>query len=103
MAFVEPGYGTFAGHLTERFVVRRQGAAPVTVRLTTVDGEDPAGRAGYGAFTVTFEGPATDPLPQGSYEFENDDAGRFLLFIVPVGRTADVVEYEAVFTTAPAP
>ncbi len=102
-AFVDPGYDTFAGHLGQPFTVRREGGPPVTLQLTTVDGERPAGPSDAHSFSVTFQGPASDPLPQGTYEFENPDAGRFLLFIVPVGRAGETTEYEAVFTRLATP
>jgi hypothetical protein len=37
-------------------------------------------------------------LPQATYRFEHETIGAFDLFIVPVGRTAQGVSYEAVFS-----
>ena len=53
--------------------------------------------AGYESFSLLFLGPADRLLPQGSYAFECEQVGRFDLFIVPIGRDASGVRYEATF------
>jgi hypothetical protein len=49
-------------------------------------------------FTLVFLGPPSFVLPQAIYPFEHDDIGRFEIFIVPIGRTAQGVSYEVVFS-----
>jgi hypothetical protein len=36
-------------------------------------------------------------LPQRIYGFENESVGRFDLFIVPIGRGAEGIRYQAAF------
>ncbi len=49
-------------------------------------------------FSLVFRGPPDPVLPQRIYRFEHHDLGAFEIFVVPVGRDADGVRYEAVFT-----
>jgi hypothetical protein len=49
-------------------------------------------------FTLTFVGPPELVLPQRIYRFEHETLGNAEIFIVPVGRTARGVTYEAVFS-----
>jgi hypothetical protein len=49
-------------------------------------------------FSLLFLGPPSFVLPQATYRFEHETIGAFDLFIVPVGRTAQGVSYEAVFS-----
>ena len=48
-------------------------------------------------FVVLFRGPVAPILPQATYPFEHPVLPPLEVFIVPVGRTAAGVEYEAVF------
>lgn len=48
-------------------------------------------------FSLLFQGPQTHFLPQMTYRVEHDRLGEFALFLVPVGRTPDGFQYEAVF------
>jgi hypothetical protein len=49
-------------------------------------------------FSLTFRGPGEPQLEQRTYPVSHPALGTFELFIVPVGRDADGVYYEAVFT-----
>jgi hypothetical protein len=49
-------------------------------------------------FSLVFVGPPTVVLPQRIYRLEHDRLGTLEIFIVPVGRTAEGVRYEAVFS-----
>lgn len=49
-------------------------------------------------FALVFRGPATPVLPQATYPFAHPLAGSMEIFIVPVGRAADGIDYEAIFT-----
>lgn len=51
----------------------------------------------FESFSLVFVGPADRLLEQRSYPFESDLAGRFELFIVPVGRDPQGIKYEAAF------
>jgi len=59
----------------------------------------PAGamRDTYENFALLFRGPADRALPQRTYAFESAVLGRFDLFIVPVGRDAGGMHYQATF------
>jgi len=47
-------------------------------------------------FSLVFTGPSAPLLPQGTYRFEHGPEG-FDLFMVPVGRGPDTIQYEVVF------
>lgn len=50
------------------------------------------------AFSIFFRGPADAPLPQRMYPLMGETEDFPNLFLVPIGRTKDGYEYEAVFT-----
>jgi hypothetical protein len=52
-------------------------------------------------FSLVFSAPHDSPLWQGLYQFEHDALGEFALFIVPVGRGEQGVDFEAVFNRLP--
>ena len=47
-------------------------------------------------FSLLFEGPAP-VLPQRLYHFQHDAMGQQVIFIVPIAKTGDGFQYEAVF------
>lgn len=49
-------------------------------------------------FSLGFLGPPNVVLPQAIYRFEHPGIGAFEIFIVPIGRSAQGVSYEAVFS-----
>jgi hypothetical protein len=48
-------------------------------------------------FIVVFRGPVDPILPQRIYRLEHSTLGVLEIFLVPIGRDADGVRYEAVF------
>jgi hypothetical protein len=48
-------------------------------------------------FSLIFRGPAQPLLPQRIYSFDFGELGRSDIFIVPIGRDAIGMRYEAVF------
>ena len=48
-------------------------------------------------FAIVFRGPREPLLNQGSYRFEHDERGDFILFIVPLRQDDDGAFYEACF------
>jgi hypothetical protein len=48
-------------------------------------------------FSLFFRGPAEPLLPQHTYRLDHETMGSLDLFLVPVGRDQDGVEYEAAF------
>jgi hypothetical protein len=52
---------------------------------------------GQERFAIVFRGPRQPLINQGSYRFEHDEMGDFILFIVPVRQDDDCTFYEACF------
>ncbi len=48
-------------------------------------------------FALTFEGPRSPLLPQGTYEIEHTDTGKLHLFLSPFRQDAECTLYEVVF------
>ena len=48
-------------------------------------------------FSVVFQAPVTAPIEQGIYRIEHDKLGELELFLVPISRDKDGVQYEASF------
>ncbi|MBE0611635.1 MAG: hypothetical protein IH609_19800 [Dehalococcoidia bacterium] len=73
-------------------------AAPLTLRLESIT---PAGALPVGGgrqpFSLVFRGPANPLLPQAIYRLESDAVEPLEIFLVPIGRDADGVTYEAIF------
>lgn len=86
--FVLP-VGTFAGY-----------DQPVTITLIAAKagpiypGQPPERRQPFG---LIFRGEPHVSLEQGMYPFEHARLGLLTLFIVPIARTGDTLEYEAIF------
>lgn len=80
----------FQPHLREEFRLHGGPASMPALTLADVNGE---GRP----FSIEFLGPRDPVLPQRIYRLEHPALGALELFIVPIGRDADGVRYEAVF------
>jgi hypothetical protein len=95
---------TFAPRIGEPFRVHVQGAEPLEMALESVteipvSGWQPEEAAEHRTpFSLVFLGPPHVVLPQAIYRFEHDGIGTFEIFIVPIGRTAQGVSYEVVFS-----
>lgn len=72
-------------------------AANVPLALATVTRHAPGGRTTRPSFSLTFTGPRSPFLAQGTYGLTHDTRGRLDLFLVPIGITDTAFEYEAVF------
>ena len=62
------------------------------VELRPAQGQLPA------AFSLIFRGPEAPILAQGTYKFEHPTRGPVDIFIVPVGKDAAGVRYQAIFS-----
>lgn len=94
---VRVGRDDFAKRVGGTLGASRDGEPPVPLRIDRVEN--------YGAeedsrFSVFLVGPADRPLRQGTHQIEGDDLDGLDLFLVPVGRADDGVEYEAAFNLA---
>jgi len=89
----------FAGLLDDVFVVSEQGAPAIPLILTEAEAA-PAGHARPGArppFSLIFA--ARDPrvMMQKIYRLQHDGLGAVEIFLVPIGKNADGVQYQAMF------
>lgn len=48
-------------------------------------------------FSLMFRMPENFPMEQGLYRFENPEIGVHEIFVVPIGKTSDGAEFQAVF------
>lgn len=72
--------------------------ATLTLELSAVLGNGLKGAATREQFSLHFRGPATPVLPQQIYRLQHQGIGVLDLFLVPIGRDATGMTYEAVFT-----
>ncbi len=91
----DPDAAAFEPHAGAAFTLWA-GAAPVPLVLDAVARGGAHGDSAR-SFTLAFHTPGGEHLEQATYPVEHADAGRFVLFLVPVGRDARGVAYEAVF------
>lgn len=73
--------------------------AGATVELIVTEVSDPDVRGGFETFSVLLTGPP-QPIAQATYPMYHPALGGFELFVVPVGRDADGIQYEAVLNRA---
>src|SRR5437667_11819046 len=80
----------FSPLLNAPFRVYLDPATMVEFKLVEALPAGGGGQPGPGArsenFSIVFSGPGDRLLPQGNYAFEHDQIGRFVLFIVPIGK-----------------
>lgn len=92
---------TFEPHVNGTFVLHVEALRPTEVKLASV--RDLPGAAGAalqdpeGQFSLLFRGPRQPAIDQGTYRLEHPAVGSFVLFLVPVGESADARHYEAIF------
>ncbi len=89
----------FAEHLGSAFRICLAGGRPVDVELAEARELPAAGRRPpelRAPFALLFRGRGAAALPQDTYRLEHAALGTLSLFIVPVGRPADGVRYEAI-------
>lgn len=94
---------TFADKVGETFRVRLDPTRTIETQLVDVRafvsdrpdaGPRPTKRT---PFSLTFLGPGSPRLPQGTYPFEHDTLGEHHIFIVAIGTRDGGLLYEAVF------
>ena len=95
---------TFMPLVDQVFRLHLEGAEPIEMTLTRateipVSGWRPEEAAEHRKpFSLEFLGPPQFVLPQAIYRFEHGGLETFEIFIVPIGRSAQGVSYEAVFS-----
>lgn len=84
----------FRARLNQAMRIPEFGA--LTLELTSVT-EARYSTPEHPAFSLLLRGPLDPQLEQRTYAFEFADASTLDMFIVPVGRDASGMQYEAVF------
>jgi len=92
----------FAGRAGESFdVTVGEGPAVAMALAEATVGAQPGGPGPDGLermqFSLVFRGPATQALPQGTYQVTHAELGELDLFLVPLGPDAEEMRYEAAF------
>ena len=85
----------FAENLNTTLTVNLGQDGAIRMDLVEVSKLREAGRQRM--YSLLFRGPLEQPLQQGIYRFKHARLGEFDLFLVPVGKEADGMRYEAVF------
>jgi hypothetical protein len=49
-------------------------------------------------FSLVFEGPASQPMTQGTYLFRSDTLGELPIFVVPISEKDSTRRYQAIFS-----
>jgi hypothetical protein len=91
---------TFSKHLGEIFRVHTGASDVLEFELTEVKslGSGISQTGKREPFSILFNTPGDTVLPQKIYRIEHDTLGTFDLFLVPVNKDNEGVQYEAVFT-----
>lgn len=95
MELADLTHATFAGRVGEKFA--HPDAGIELVLASVADNGRGAGARPGGAFTLLFQGPGDPMLLQAIHHLTHDELDDLELFLVPVKRTEDGFEYEAVF------
>jgi hypothetical protein len=91
-------YNLFAPLLGTRFEFHAAGADAAGVPLKLVAAVQSRELPQYEQFTLTWDGPPTPMLRQGTHRVTHPDIGEIEVFIVPIAQVAGAVRYEAVFS-----
>jgi len=84
----------FTNYLNTEFQVERDGEQ---TQLFLTEISDLRKTERQEQFSIVFRGPLDRVLSQGLHRFRHDQMGEFELFIVPIKRSAEDYQYEAVF------
>lgn len=91
---------TFEPHVGSSFWAEFPNGAKVELRLDRVGKvmESEMARLKRQPFSLFFTGPGTFLLKQATYRITHETVEPMEIFIVPIGKTRETYEYEAVFT-----
>jgi hypothetical protein len=90
-----PDRAAFFKCLNSKFQVLNVEPGPLELELIAVSELQQSAR--QQSFSIIFLGPPDWLLPQHLYHLSHTQLGELELFLVPVGKTAQGYEYEAVF------
>jgi hypothetical protein len=88
-------YEDYEPHLNSKFTVRLQNDSTMDLELTQVEEKSPSPRQEQ--FALTFRAPLDAPLEQQIFNLHHEQLGDGLVFLVPIGKDAEGITYEAVF------
>jgi len=88
----------FSKHVGSKFLLRLEQQS-LELELVEVKGylPGPGDQTGMERFSVFFEGPGANFLPQALYPLEHEQMGKFKIFLVPISQNEQGFRYEAVF------
>jgi hypothetical protein len=89
----------FADKIGQRFAIEDGAGSSIASVLTEAKPLNP-GRGINGArppFSLVFVADQPQPLPQRIYRMEHDTLGIVSIFLVPIGRDARGISYQATF------
>ena len=85
----------FAAEVNNTFRMHYGGPEPAPLEL--ISATDLGSTPRQIQFSLIFRAPGDAPLRQGVYRVDHDKIGSIDLFLVPIGKDANGVEYQAVF------
>lgn len=88
-------HAAFLEQLNSKFRILLEGGDEIELELTEVS--ELRSTQTQEIFSIIFRGPATIVLPQRIYRLEHERMGPLDLFLVPVGKDNEGVDYESVF------
>lgn len=87
---------TFETLKDKTFQVFTEGGEQLHLQLEQVDEHGQSKQLEQ--FSLIFRGPQSQSLPQGTYQIQHRQLGRFSLFLVPTGEPTTNMYYQAAFT-----
>jgi len=84
----------FRESLNTKFRLRAETPEPIELELLEIT--ESINTPKHEQFALLFLGPQSLYLPQMTYRLEHEKLGEFDLFLVPVGRVENGLQYEAV-------
>lgn len=85
----------FEGELNTKFRMHYGDSQSAELQLISVN--DVGSSERQKQFSLVFLAPYEAPISQAIYRVDHDKLGNLDLFLVPIGRDADGVRYEAIF------
>jgi hypothetical protein len=82
-------------NLNSKFLMPFADAEPLELELINLI--DYPSAPGQEQFSAIFRAPLNAPVAQGIYQLEHEQFGVFGIFLVPIGRDQQGVQYEALF------
>jgi len=90
-----PSKEEFAAHINRSFHATNPEGQEFEVTL--VEFRDEFDSDTQETFSLTFKAPADAPAEQSTYTLTSEGVGEQLIFLVPIGKDADALYYEAVY------